>query len=612
MIFRIILIFVVSAALVYTQSEAELNNKFMLAQNYEQAGDFENAIKIYEELNRIDSVNGRYYSSLNRLYVQLKNYAASVNLLESRISIQPSDISAYGMLGSTYYLMGNEEKAEEIWFKPFTLLKPDPVFYRVIANFAVERRAFDVAIELYKKGKEISEEKIIFSNDLAYLYSITMQFKLAAEEYCSIIESDPLQLENVKSKMLAFSEKPQALEISIEVVRERSSDNIGLLYLLAHLYTEAKMFDQAFETYVAIDRAQLKQGGDIFNYAQFLLKEKQYQLAEDAYRKIIEMYPNSVFTPLSKLGYAKALEAKLMEDYFAKLPEWKTYYPLVKFESENISKVINAFQEVITVYGKSEAAYEAMFRVGIINYYLLMNSSDAINYFNRIMTEAPTSKVAVETYLVLGEINLLEGKIAEAENYFSRVISSRSGAEFFSSAKYKLARINLYKGNYDSSKQLLREITGNLKDDNANDALELLLLLNTNMNDSSNIKKFAEAEFLAETKKFEEASELFRLISQDPRALVLYSISSLRFAQMMLAVDRYTDGIAAFQVMVDDGEKNIFADKALYLMGQTYQYGIGDKTKAIECYEKLLLQFPNSIYLDEAREKLIQLKNKLS
>jgi TolA-binding protein len=170
----------------------------------------------------------------------------------------------------------------------------------------------------------------------------------------------------------------------------------------------------------------------------------------------------------------------------------------------------------------------------------------------------------------------------------------------------------LYKGNYDSSKQLLREITGNLKDDNANDALELLLLLNTNMNDSSNIKKFAEAEFLAETKKFEEASELFRLISQDPRALVLYSISSLRFAQMMLAVDRYTDGIAAFQVMVDDGEKNIFADKALYLMGQTYQYGIGDKTKAIECYEKLLLQFPNSIYLDEAREKLIQLKNKLS
>ncbi|HEY7751351.1 MAG TPA: hypothetical protein VH917_03590, partial [Ignavibacteriaceae bacterium] len=244
MIFRIILIFVVSAALVYTQSEAELNNKFMLAQNYEQAGDFENAIKIYEELNRVDSINGRYYSSLNRLYVQLKNYAASVNLLESRISIQPSDISAYGMLGSTYYLMGNEEKAEEIWFKPFTLLKPDPVFYRVIANFAVERRAFDVAIELYKKGKEISEEKIIFSNDLAYLYSITMQFKLAAEEYCSIIESDPLQLENVKSKMLAFSEKPQALEISIEVVRERSSDNIGLLYLLAHLYTEAKMFDQ--------------------------------------------------------------------------------------------------------------------------------------------------------------------------------------------------------------------------------------------------------------------------------------------------------------------------------------------------------------------------------
>jgi len=86
----------------------------------------------------------------------------------------------------------------------------------------------------------------------------------------------------------------------------------------------------------------------------------------------------------------------------------------------------------------------------------------------------------------------------------------------------------------------------------------------------------------------------------------------LRFAQMMIAVDNYTEGITAFESMVEAGEKNIFADKALYLISKTYQYGVGDKLKAIESYEKLLMQFPNSIYLDDARAEIFLLKNKLS
>ena len=614
MMLKIISILVIAVPLVFSQSRGELDNKFILAQNYEQAGDFETAIKIYEELNQIAPSSSQYYSSLNRLYVQLKNYAASVNLLENRTIVQPDDITAYGMLGSTYYLMGNEEKAKEIWFKPFDILKPDPVFYRVIANYAVERRAFDIAIELFKSGKNISPDKLIFSQDLAQLYAITMQFKLAAEEYCSILDSEPLQLEAVKSKMLAYSGKPGALEASIDVVEDYTQkSNLSLSYLLAHLYTEAKLYDKAFETYLTIDRAQANQGADLFKYAEFLLREKQHSLSEEAYKSTIELYPNSMFIPLSKLGYAKALEAQLMEDYYSKVPNWKPYFPIVRYDSENIQKVLDAFKEIVNVYGRSEASYEAMFRMGMLNYYLQKNSSEAFKNFNLIISEAPTSTVSIETYMIVGDIKLLEGDIKEAEKYYSKVLSSPgSGKEFMNSAKYKLARINFYNGEFDKAKKQLIEITVNLKDDFANDALELLLLLNSSVIDSANILKFAEAEFLKETRKFEEAAEIYKLISQDPRALVLYSISSLRFAQMMIAVDKYTEGITAFESMVEAGEKNIFADKALYLISKTYQYGVGDKLKAIESYERLLMQFPNSIYLDNARAEIFLLKNKLS
>jgi len=611
---KIISILIISVPVIFAQPGGELNNKFILAQNYEQAGDYETAIKIYEELNQLAPSSNQYYSSLNRLYVQLKNYAASVNLLENRIVIQPNDITAYGMLGSTYHLMGNEEKAKEAWFKPFSILKPDPVFYRVIANYAVERRAFDIAIELYQRGKNISQDKLIFSQDLAQLYTITMQFKSAAEEYCSILDSDPLQLETVKSKMLAYTSKPGALEVSIDIIEDYSQkSNLSLSYLLAYLYTEAKSYDKAFETYLAIDRAQSNQGAELFQYAEFLLREKQYSLSEEVYREVIELYPNSPIIPFTKLGYAKALEAKLMEDYYLKVPDWKPYFPIIRYDSENIQKVIDAFKDIVNVYGRSEASYEAMLRMGMLNYYLQGNSSEAFKNFNLIISEAPTSKVSVEAYMVLGDIKLLEGDIIEAEKYYSKVLSSPvTVKESLNSAKYKLASINFYSGEFDKAKKQLVEITENLKDDFANDALELLLLLNTNINDSSNILKFAEAELLKETRKFEEAAVIYQSISQDPQALVLYSISSLRYAQMLIAVDKFTEGITAFESMIEAGEKNIFADKALYLISKTYQYGIGDKLKAIESYEKLLMQFPNSIYLDDARAEIILLKNKLS
>ena len=90
-------------------------------------------------------------------------------MIETEISIRPKDINLYGLLCSTYYLLGNEEKAYQVWDEPFTFLEPNPVFYRVIANYAIERRAFEKAIEIYTKGKEIAEDKTIFSYDLALL-----------------------------------------------------------------------------------------------------------------------------------------------------------------------------------------------------------------------------------------------------------------------------------------------------------------------------------------------------------------------------------------------------------------------------------------------------------
>jgi tetratricopeptide (TPR) repeat protein len=613
MILRIFITIVFSAALLFSQNDG-LQNKYALAQSYEHSGDLEKASSIYEELYQRDPQNNLYFESLNRTYVQLKNYAASVNLIEQKIGRKSNDINLYGLLGSTYYLMGNEKKAYQVWDKPFSFLEPNPIFYRVIAAYAVEKRAFDKAIDLFRRGKEISPDKIIFSYDLARLYSLTMQYDNAAEEYCAILSNDPLQLQNVQTRILANANKPGALKVTISVVEQYvDEDNLSFSFLLARLYIENKDFDKAYEMYVNIDEKQSKKGIELYRYATFLFREGEYEISKNVYQSIIKLYPGSPLIPSTKLGYAKSLEAILMENYSGQTPLWKPYFAFKPYESEQVKEVIDVFNEVAGLYKNSEASYEALLRIGMIKSYLQNKRDEAKQYFNRIINEAVMSASTADAYSELGEIALLNGNLAEAEKNYSQItVLAKINQHKINDAKYKLARVKFYNGDVEAAQKLLADILKNLKDDNANDAISLSLLLNTSKNDSVNIMLFAEAEFLADQKKFSKAAKKYELIAENPQAFILHSIASIRLAEMELALNNYPRSIELFERVVEEGEKNVYADKALYLLAQIFQYSIGDNAKAIEMYEMLLAKFPASIYIDKARNEIIKLREKIS
>jgi len=318
--------------------------------------------------------------------------------------------------------MGNEEKAYQVWDKPFSFLEPNPIFYRVIAAYAAERRAFDKAIDLFRRGKEISPNKIIYSYNLAQLYSLTMQYENASEEYCAILSSDPSQLQNVVTKILANANKPGALKVTIPVVEQYvDKDNLSFSFLLARLYIENKDFDKAYEMYVNIDENQSQNGIELYRYADFLFREGEYEISKNVYQSIIKLYPGSPLIPSTKLGYAKSFEAILMGDYSGQIPLWKPYFVFKPYESEQVKEVIDAFNEVAGFYKNSDASYEALLRIGMIILYLQNKQDEATQYFNKIINEAVMSASTADAYSELGNIALLNGNLSEAEKNFSQI-----------------------------------------------------------------------------------------------------------------------------------------------------------------------------------------------
>ena len=604
---------IISLLLVFSIKAQQRNDqKLTLAQSYEQIGDFESAGKLYEQLYESEPTNPQYISALYRVYTQTKNYAALVNVLDARLAQNPDDIEAYGMLGSTYYMMGNEEKAFEVWKTPFQQKNVNPIFYRLIANYALDRRAFEVAIELYEEGKKVSNDKVIYSFDLARLYSMTMQFEKAAQQYCDILTIDPSQEGIVETKVFENMSRPGALEATLKVIEDCSEkNNVSFSYLLAKLYVEKKSFRKAYDIYIDIDARQSTQGKELYNFARQMFAEKEYALAAEIFKSVTDLYPGSPIIPQANLGYARSLEASLFEDYEKTLPLWKPYFPMEKFQSEKTEEVLNAFSTITNLYKHSEPAYESILRTAVIEFYLLKNNNEAKRLLDIIINEAPLSKNSSEAYLELGNIALIEGNLDEAETDYL-AIGKLGGLNETQKNKaiYKLGKINFYKGNFEEAKKYLSQILVDLKDNSANDALELLLLLNPQMNDSSNLLIYAEAEFLAEQKKFNEAANNYKKLAENQQAFVLHSISAIKFGEMLLAVDDYSESITVLENVAAQGEKNIYADKAVYLLGQINQFGIKNYGKAEEFYQKLLTDYPKSIYADDARTQILLLQNK--
>jgi TolA-binding protein len=53
---------------------------------------------------------------------------------------------------------------------------------------------------------------------------------------------------------------------------------------------------------------------------------------------------------------------------------------------------------------------------------------------------------------------------------------------------------------------------------------------------------------------------------------------------------------------------DITADDALFKLAELYQYRFNDTTKAMELYEKLISEYPGSLYVVEARKRFREMR----
>ena len=91
---------------------------------------------------------------LNKNLISQKKYNESIELLNQKINQTPNDYNLFGLLGSTYFIMDQSEKAFESWEKGITINPSSYIGYRVIANYAIDNRAYEKAIDIRSAVKK--------------------------------------------------------------------------------------------------------------------------------------------------------------------------------------------------------------------------------------------------------------------------------------------------------------------------------------------------------------------------------------------------------------------------------------------------------------------------
>lgn len=581
-----------------------LANQVRLAKSFESKGNFEEAEKIYAKIYEQQPKNYQFYNFYYNVLLNQKKYNEAINLINNQLKISPSNINLHGDLGTVYFKLGKEEEANKAWNNALTINPNNAFAYRTIANYLIDNRIIERAIEVLGKGNSVAEDNTIFSYDIANLYSITMKYEEATKEYCKILAQKPKQLSIVKNKILGYINANQAGELTLRTVEEIYDENNEIYYLqlLAELYSRTGKDKKAFNTIIKIEKETTNNGSSLFSFAQKETRFSNFNSAANAFKYIIDNYPGSALFSESEIGYTRSLEEELNNNSES-INNWK---PLNIDPPSNLNDYKNltkAYSNLVNKYPENKIGWEAEFRMAKIYSEKLNLYEKADSIFKKIIREVKTILYVDKSRFELAKIAIYNGELSESQNFLEKIIKSRMAKpHLLNSANYLLAKTKMWKGHFSEAIQIFNRVIEDPKEENTNDALQYSLLLNTFKNDSTNLFLFFNADYLLERRKFIEAAGEFKKLADNKNLFLLKDFASLRYAQLLIALNNYEQSRIFLEESGNCDKANIYQDRFLYLLGIIYYYGLNEQDKALKPLTKILDEFPNSIYFNKARK----------
>lgn len=584
----ILLMFTLSAS-----SFAQSNDE-QLAQQYFSNGEFDKAVILYEKLLDKNPGSTYFYENLLTCYKQLKNIDQALKTtkkLFKRFEDQPIYAIDHGLLMQ----LKDQQKGIKELEKIISGMPAIDVYIIKTAEAFYKRGLYTESIKCYLKGRLLLNNEHLWHVELGKIYAITGQRNQMIDEYLEAVQMNPLSLEAVENNLqLSMNDSSQAAELKQALYKklQKSPTNEPLMEMFIWYEIQQQDFNGAFIQIKAIDKRQKQEGRRVLELAQIAMSNNFFDGAIGYCQYVIDQGKNLRFYNEAKNLQLQSRRKKVTNGMY-------TNADLKLLEMD--------YKNYLAEYGIGVATAAPIKDLAELYAYYLGMPDSAIYYLN-LLVEIPRlgSQFKGECKLMLGDIYILVGNYWDPVLYYGQVDKDFKEDELGQEAKFRNAKLSYYKGEFEWSQaqlDVLKKATSQLI---SNNSIELALLIQDNLGLDSNeeaMKLFADADLFIYQNKFTDAiANLDTIYARFPQHSLADDILYAK-ARIYRKQQQWQKSLDLLDKVYTVYSYDILADNALFNAAEIYDYNLNNKVKAKELYEKLLTQFPGSLFAVEARKR---------
>ncbi|RZL39658.1 MAG: tetratricopeptide repeat protein [Pedobacter sp.] len=570
-----------------------------LAIQYYQEGDYEKAAVLFEKLFSSPNNDG-YFDIYFSTLLKLKKYDVAEKIVKKQIKLSPQPEMYSIALGKLYQEKGDAPAANKIFNEVIGKLPKDEFAIRMLANSFYRFENYDYAIQTFKQGRKLMGDEKAFTFELLNIYRFKKDKPMLMQEYLDILPSTPQLLPQAEAVLsMIFEDKTdyQTFQAGILKKIQRAPDTEIYIQLLTWNYIQQQEYDMALRQLIAFDKRTKADGGTLFNAIYTFVDNGAYETAVKAYEYLITKgKENQYYLP-------------------AKIEMLNTKYSIQtkgKYNRADLDLLAKDYQVLLDESGKNKNTLFAIKKLANLQAYYLNQAPMAEKGLEEAL-EIPGINVADigQLKLDLGDIYILTKQPWEAFLVYEQVSKQFEGQPIGNEARYRSAKLSFYQGNFDYSNGqclILKTATSQLI---ANDALNLSLLITDNTQtptDSSALKMYADAEMLVFRNLPDQAVKKLDSISISYPQNSLADAIMMSKAKILIKSEDFLNAAVILKKMTDDFKDGIWTDDALFTLADLYEKKLNDVAQAKMYFQKLITDYPGSMFSAEARKRFRNLR----
>jgi len=389
---------------------AEAYYHFSLARNYEESGNFLNAVDEYRKAIQQDPQSPHLYIELANAFLRNRQMNNAIREAENAVRVDSESLEAHRLLGSIYYnIVRNEDsgraptsseylkKAIQEYEKICSLDGSDTnslvvlsLLYRYdgqsdkavetakrlldkapsseagLANLAQiysEQGNTQEAINVFKKALEVNPKSPRILEQMAIAYEQVKDYPNAIEAYrkAMALDEDSLELRKGLAQALLDNKQDEEAEKEFLKILEADPDEGVAYFRLAQIYKNRREFDKALTHYNKAGSILVGSLEISFNIGLLYEELGKYEKAEERFQQLLKLTENSAgnYSASEKQNRGAFLtHAGYVSQQLEKYPQAIAYFTELK--TINAENAARAESYIIDTYRASKQLDKAL------------------------------------------------------------------------------------------------------------------------------------------------------------------------------------------------------------------------------------------------------------